>query len=56
MIRTEIPDDVVMMVWPGSDPERIPMRTLRAYFKDKYLAMEIVQGKWGSAILMKREQ
>lgn len=56
VVLSEIPAEAVMRVWPGSDPERIPMQALRQYLKDKYLAMDIVQGKWGSAILMKREQ
>jgi hypothetical protein len=45
VFTADIPEEVVMFVWPGSDRARIPMPALRQYFKEKYLAMDMGQGK-----------
>ncbi len=52
VLYEKFPREAVLSIWPGSDPSRIPMRTMNAYISEHYRLVDTVTGLWGSVDVM----
>jgi hypothetical protein len=55
VVTAEIPPDIVLAAWPGSDPSRIAMEAMHQYLRTHYREMEQVAGKWGRMAILERQ-
>ena len=54
VVYENYPPEAVLSIWPGSDPARIPMDAINAYFSDHYRLVETVTGSGKRVIVMER--
>jgi hypothetical protein len=52
VIYEDYPPDIVLAIWPGSDPARIPMAAINAYLRLHYHQVDKVAGPWGHVAVM----
>jgi hypothetical protein len=54
VIYEELPAAAILILWPGSDPARIPMAAMHAYIAEHYRDVETVESTWGSFVIKER--
>jgi len=54
VIFEEMPPAAILILWPGSDPARIPMAAIHRYLDLHYRDVETVDSSWGRFVIKKR--
>ena len=54
VIFEDYPPEVVLSIWPGSDPARIPMLEMTAYLHQHYRPVDTSSGHWGHLVVLTR--
>jgi hypothetical protein len=52
VVYESYPPQVVLALWPGSDPARIPMAAINFYLREQYRPVDDVTGEWGHLVIM----
>jgi hypothetical protein len=56
VISEEYPAQMVLAIWPGSDPALIPMETIHSYLREHYRPVDQVNGEWAHVVVMKLQR
>jgi hypothetical protein len=54
VVYERFPLDVVLAIWPGSDPVLLPVQSLNSYLAGHYRPVDEVSGEWGRVQVMER--
>jgi hypothetical protein len=52
LIYEDFPPEVVLAIWPGSDPARLTMAEVSSYLHAHYHPVDTVVGTWGRLVVM----
>jgi hypothetical protein len=56
VIFENLPAEVVLILWPGSDRAAIPMTAINTYLRRNYRDVETVNGAWGRFVIRERAE
>jgi len=54
VIYENLPASAVLILWPGSDPARLPLLAMHRYLEDHYRDVETVDSRWGRFVVKER--
>jgi hypothetical protein len=54
VIYESVPARALLLLWPGSDPARIPMLAMNTYLERHYHDVDTVDGPWGRFVIKER--